>query len=76
MATDLMILGKRIRHFRSARAMTLEQLGDAVGVVPSQLSLIENGRREPKLSLLTGLSEALGVSVTELLSTEAPDRRS
>ena len=76
MATDLMILGKRIRHFRSLRGMTLEQLGEAVGVVPSQLSLIENGRREPKLSLLTGLSEALGVTVTDLLSTEAPDRRS
>ena len=76
MATDLMILGKRIRHFRTLRQLTLEQLGEAVGVVPSQLSLIENGRREPKLSLLTSLAEQLGVSVPDLLSTEAPDRRS
>ena len=76
MAADLLILGKRIRHFRTLRQLTLEQLGEAVGVVPSQLSLIENGRREPKLSLLTSLAEQLGVSVPELLSTDAPDRRS
>ena len=76
MAADMMILGKRIKHFRISSGMTLEQLGDSVGVVPSQLSLIENGKREPKLSLLNAIATTLGVSVQELLSTEAPDRRS
>lgn len=76
MATDMMILGKRIKHFRITAGMTLEQLGDAVGVVPSQLSLIENGKREPKLSLLNAIAAALNVTVPELLSAEAPDRRS
>ena len=76
MAADMMILGKRIQHFRISSGMTLEQLGDSVGVVPSQLSLIENGKREPKLSLLNAIAATLGVSVQELLSTEAPDRRS
>lgn len=76
MASNLLVLGKRIRHYRAAAGFTLEQLGDAVGVVPSQLSLVENGRREPKLSLLTALATALGVAIGELLSTEAPDRRS
>lgn len=72
----MLILGKRIRHYRGERGLTLEQLGEAVGVVPSQLSLVENGRREPKLSLLNALASALGVGVPDLLSTEAPDRRS
>lgn len=76
MTSDLMILGKRIRHFRVLSGMTLESLGEAVGVVPSQLSLIENGRREPKLSLLNALAAQFGIPVTELLSAEAPDRRS
>lgn len=75
MASDLLILGKRIRHFRTQRGLTLEALSAQVGVVPSQLSLVENGRREPKLSLLNALAVALDTSVTELLSTEAPDRR-
>ncbi len=76
METNLLVLGKRIRHFRGVAGFTLEQLGEAVGVVPSQLSLVENGRREPKLSLLTALAAALGVTIADLLSTEAPDRRS
>lgn len=75
MASDLLILGKRIRHFRTQSGLTLDALSAQVGVVPSQLSLIENGRREPKLSLLNALADALGTSVPELLSSEAPDRR-
>jgi transcriptional regulator with XRE-family HTH domain/predicted transcriptional regulator len=76
MAANMMILGKRIKFYRLQADKTLEQLSESVGVVPSQLSLIENGKREPKLSLLNAIAQALGVSVQDLLSTEAPDRRS
>ncbi len=74
-ASDLMTLGHRIRHFRSARGLTLDQLGSQVGVAGSQLSLIENGLREPKLSLLQQLGTALGVELGDLLSREAPNDR-
>ncbi|HEY0248287.1 MAG TPA: helix-turn-helix transcriptional regulator, partial [Gryllotalpicola sp.] len=49
---DLVTVGRRIRHYRVQRGMTLDQLGERVAAAPSQLSLIENGRREPKLRLL------------------------
>jgi transcriptional regulator with XRE-family HTH domain len=75
-ATDRLILGKRIRHFRGKVGLTLEQLGGRVGVVASQLSLVENGRREPKLSLLHGIARELDVDLGTLLSGEAPDQRS
>ena len=39
------------------------------------LSLIENGRREPKLSLVEQLAAALGVPVAELLKKQPPSRR-
>jgi predicted transcriptional regulator len=55
--------------------MTLSELGAKVGRAPSQLSLLENGRREPKLSLITQLAEALDVGVDELLSPTPPSRR-
>ena len=42
---------------------------------PSVLSLIENGRREPKLSLIEQLATALSVPMTELLSRQPPSRR-
>jgi len=74
-ASDLVTLGLRIRHFRGERALTLDQLGERVGLAASQLSLIENGRREPKLSTLHQLAAALGVPLADLLSTEAPNDR-
>ncbi|GAD35701.1 XRE family transcriptional regulator [Microbacterium sp. AISO3] len=72
---ELATLGHRIRHHRVARGMTLDELGAQVGVAGSQLSLIENGRREPKLSLLQAIASATGTDVTDLLSPEPPNRR-
>ncbi|KGJ72483.1 XRE family transcriptional regulator [Cryobacterium roopkundense] len=74
-ASDLITLGHRIRHFRAERGLTLDQLGERVNLAGSQLSLIENGRREPKLSALQDLAGALGVELAELLSREAPNNR-
>ncbi|MCW2934273.1 MAG: transcriptional regulator, family, partial [Actinomycetia bacterium] len=55
--------------------MTLAELGERVGCAPSVLSLLENGRREPKLSMVEQLAVALQVPVTELLKKQPPSRR-
>ncbi|UOQ58077.1 helix-turn-helix domain-containing protein [Leucobacter allii] len=73
---DRLLIGKRLRHFRTRAGLTLEQLGERVGVVASQLSLVENGRREPKLGLLQAAAREFGIDVAELLKAEAPDHRS
>ncbi|MFT4123524.1 MAG: helix-turn-helix domain-containing protein [Microbacteriaceae bacterium] len=73
--TDFATIGQRIRHFRTARSMTLDQLGTEVGIAGSQLSLIENGKREPRLSLLTGIAGALQVQLAELLDERPPTER-
>lgn len=72
---ELATLGHRIRHHRVAQGFTLDELGARVGVAGSQLSLIENGRREPKLSLLQAIASATGTDVADLLSPEPPNRR-
>ena len=72
---DLMTFGQRLRHLRRARGLTLSELGERVGRAPSALSLFENGRREPKLSLIEQLAAALSVPVSELLSRQPPSRR-
>ena len=72
---DLVTLGQRLRHLRRAKGLTLDTLSAAVGRAPSQLSLIENGRREPRLSLLQGIAAALGVPLADLLRPEPPSRR-
>src|SRR5580700_7431327 len=55
---DLVTFGQRLRHLRRTRGLTLTDLGERVGRAPSVLSLIENGRREPKLSLIEQLASA------------------
>ena len=72
---DLVTFGQRLRHVRRSRGLTLAELGVRVGRAPSQLSLLENGRREPRLSLINALASALGVGVEELLRKQAPSRR-
>src|ERR1700758_5581651 len=72
---DLDLFGQRLRHFRRARGLTLAELGERVGRAPSALSLLENGRREPKLSLIEALAAALSVTPEELLRHQPPSRR-
>ncbi|MGO3845761.1 helix-turn-helix domain-containing protein [Agrococcus casei] len=73
--TDLPLLGQRIRHFRTKAKLTLDDVASQVGLAGSQLSLFENGRREPRLSQLDSIAAALGISSSDLLVREAPSER-
>jgi predicted transcriptional regulator/transcriptional regulator with XRE-family HTH domain len=72
---DLATFGQRLRHLRRTQGITLAELGERVGRAPSALSLLENGRREPKLSLIDALARALSVPAEELLRHQPPSRR-
>src|SRR5450432_420227 len=72
---NLVMFGQRLRHVRRARGLTLAALGARVGRAPSVLSLLENGHREPKLSLIEALASALSVPAEELLKQQPPSRR-
>ena len=72
---DLATFGQRLRHLRRARGITLAELGTRVGRAPSALSMLENGRREPKLSLIESLARAHSVTPEELLRPQPPSRR-
>jgi predicted transcriptional regulator/transcriptional regulator with XRE-family HTH domain len=72
---DLNTFGQRLRHARRAKGLTLAELGARVGRAPSALSLLENGRREPKLSLIESLAGALSVPPEELMRRQPPNRR-
>src|SRR5438309_2801314 len=72
---DSLVFGQRLRHLRRSRDLTLDQLGELVGKQASFLSLIENGKREARLTLIEDLARVLEVSSGELLATEPPTRR-
>jgi len=72
---DALTIGRRIRQLRTAQGMTLDALAAAVDRAPSQLSMIENGKREPRLTLLRAIAKALGTTVDALLEAEPLDER-
>ncbi|MDO5740932.1 MAG: helix-turn-helix domain-containing protein [Ornithinimicrobium sp.] len=72
---DPVALGRRLRHHRREAGLTLAGLGAKVGLSPSALSLIENGRREARVSLLAPLAQALGIEVAAIVGGGAPNRR-
>ncbi|WP_432537111.1 helix-turn-helix domain-containing protein [Kineococcus arenarius] len=72
---DALSVGRRIRHHRQARGLTLAQLGEAVGTAQSLLSQVENGKREPRLSLIGAVADALGVPAADLLDPAPPPTR-
>ena len=72
---DPLVLGRWVRHHRRQRDLTLGQLGALVGKPAPYLSQLENGKREPRLSLIGHIAHALEVPVEELLRRDPPDRR-
>jgi predicted transcriptional regulator/DNA-binding XRE family transcriptional regulator len=72
---DALTLGRRIRERRQRLGMTLDDLASAVERAPSQVSMIENGKREPRLSMLRTIAAALRTTVDDLMSAEAPNER-
>jgi len=73
---DALTIGRRIRRLRTTQGLTLDELAQRVDRAPSQLSMIENGKREPKLSLLRTIARALGTTMDALLEAEPLDERS
>ncbi|HSJ82837.1 MAG TPA: helix-turn-helix domain-containing protein [Acidimicrobiia bacterium] len=72
---DPLVLGRRLRHHRRERGMTLDQLGAAIGRPAPYLSLLENGKKEPRINLVLQLAQALEVDMSELLDPRPPNRR-
>jgi XRE family transcriptional regulator, fatty acid utilization regulator len=73
--TDVQVIGQRIRHFRTLRGFTLEDLGERLGMTPSHLSLLETGKRDTKLGALTQIAKELEVDLADLLDTTPPSPR-
>ncbi len=60
-------LGQNLRKIRTKKKMTQGDLASALNVDRAYISNIENGRMNPTLSTLEKISQALGISSSELL---------
>jgi XRE family transcriptional regulator, fatty acid utilization regulator len=74
-APDPLVFGRRLRHHRRRTGLTLDQLGERVGKPGSYLSLVENGKKEPRVQLVMAIASAIDVDVSELLDPTPPSRR-
>ena len=59
---DPLTIGRRLRHIRRSQGRTLADVAGLAAISPSALSLIENGKREAKLAVLSALAAGLGTS--------------
>ena len=64
------VTGNTIKLLREAKHMTQAELGDRIGVSSKTVSKWETAKGLPDISLLQPLSQALGVSVIELMNGE------
>jgi len=55
-----------IRQIREEKGLSQEQLAKLSGVSSSHIGYIENGEREPTITILCRLAKALGVDEKEL----------
>ncbi len=61
------MFGKQLRKARMEKHFTQQRLADSVGVALRSYQCYEQGTREPSLSLLVSLADALDVSTDYLL---------
>lgn len=64
-------VGATLQKLRLARGLTLEDLSRAAGVSKSMLSQIEREKANPTIAVAWRLANALGVTIGELLASEA-----
>lgn len=66
-------IGSSMRHWRHTRRLTQEELARMVGVERATLANWERGAKQPGLENVVRLSQALGISLGELiLGTKEP----
>ena len=60
--------GRRIRETRVAHGLSLEQLARLTGISAPALSLIETGKRDPRLTTLNRIADALRAPLAAIIA--------
>jgi len=61
------IFGEVLRELRKERKLSQEKLGELTNLHDRYISLLERGLRQPTLSTIFKLANALGISLLDLL---------
>ncbi len=64
-------VGHRLRQARLARSLNLHELARLTGISAPALSLIETGKRDPRLTTLSRIAAALRLPLPSILNDRA-----
>lgn len=70
-----MNLGNTIKSIRKKRGYTQSQLADRAGISVSHLCLLEKEKRDPSLSTIKAISDALNIPVSILIFLAAKNEQ-
>ena len=69
------VFQRRLKMLRAARTMTLQHLGEQIGMSRGSLSAVENGQRPISLDSLIAIADILETSIDYLVGrTDDPTR--
>ena len=63
-------VGEHIRAARERAVLNQGELAHAAGISRSSLSMIENGRKQPRMTTIRKIAQALGVPPGELVDSQ------
>jgi transcriptional regulator with XRE-family HTH domain len=64
---DYREIGERLRQIRVAQGLTQSYIANKVGITPSFYGHIERGSRKPSLETMVAITNALNISLNQLL---------
>jgi transcriptional regulator with XRE-family HTH domain len=65
-------LGRNLRQFREAAGLTQMELGNRTGMDMAEISRLELGKRDPRLSTIVRVAVALELTAAELVHGVGP----
>jgi transcriptional regulator with XRE-family HTH domain len=68
LAIDYESIGKRIKHYRTEKRLSQEELAEVISTTHKHISNIETGVKGPSIEMLILIANALDVSADDLLT--------
>ena len=67
---DISFFGKKLREFREAKGLSMQDLANMAEIEKSQIARIEIGKRNPRLSTILVIALALEIDPQEFFQSK------
>ena len=72
---ETMTLAMRVKEYRKSQAKSQLDMAFEMGISVEEISRIERGMTDPRLSTLQKIAAHMGITVSDLLEFEQTERR-